>query len=343
MKPLILGVAYHGNRLLSHIESDMKDIAQSRFNTVVHMFSHNDWDRHSKIMKEIFDITFAQGLDVWVDNWGLGGPPGDKSHFLAYHPEAHQYFSDGEMLPTRVCLNSEAFVDFTKEWVDLVYDCGGRKIFWDEPHLKSDKDRFACACPTCKKLFEERYGKKMPIIPDADCYDFQEWTIVNYFKKVTEYSKAKGMYNSVCVMLSSGIGINIDNMGAFGTLDSLDNIGTDPYWVNKKLTGPDVYKYVYENTKKTIAAADKYGKEHNVWIQGYNIPAGTEEDVVYAAEAAYDAGSRQILLWGYRGSEGNDYRAKQPDIAWRAGCDGFHRILDKERDRIIEIAKKELK
>ena len=342
MKPLILGVAYHGNRLLSHVESDMRDIADNRFNTVVHMFSHNDWDRHSKIMKEIFDISFAEGLDVWVDNWGLGGSPGDKSHFLCYHPEAHQYFSDGEMIPTSVCLNSEAYVAWTKEWIDLVYDCGGRKIFWDEPHLKTTEDRFACGCPTCKKLFAERYGREMPVVPDADCYDFQEWSIVNYFKKVTAYSSLKGMYNSVCVMLRGGIGISLDNIGAFSSLDSLHNIGSDPYWVGLGLTGTDVYKYVYENAKRNIAVADSCGKDHNIWVQGYNIPRGTEEDVVYATEAAYDAGARQIFVWGYRGSEGNNYRAKQPSVTWRAACDGFERILDKERDRIITEARRKL-
>ena len=342
MKPLILGVAYHGNRLLSHVESDMRDIADNRFNTVVHMFSHNDWDRHSKVMKEIFDISFAEGLDVWVDNWGLGGPPGDKSHFLCYHPEAHQYFSDGEMIPTSVCLNSEAYVAWTKEWIDLVYDCGGRKIFWDEPHLKMTEDRFACGCPTCKKLFAERYGREMPVVPDADCCDFQEWSIVNYFKKVTAYASLKGMYNSVCVMLRGGIGISLDNIGAFGALDSLHNIGSDPYWVGLGLTGADVYKYVYENAKRNIAVADSCGKDHNIWVQGYNIPRGTEEDVVYATEAAYDAGARQIFVWGYRGSEGNNYRAKQPSVTWRAACDGFERILDKERSRIIDEARRKL-
>ncbi|MBP3324726.1 MAG: hypothetical protein J6M16_11120 [Clostridia bacterium] len=339
MDKLNLGIAYHGNRLLSHVREDLKDIIDHRFNTVVHMFSHNDWDRSANIMKEIFAMTNEMGLDFWVDNWGLAGVPGDKSHFLCYHPEAHQYFSDGTMRPVNVCFNHESFISWTKEWIDKVYECGGRKIFWDEPALNSNKDRFSCACPVCKKFFKERYGYEMPVIPNKDAYDFQVYTIRNYFDKVTSYSKAKGMENIVCVMLGGHLGISLDNADALGTLDTLDNIGSDPYWVGLNLTGAEVYKFVYENTRKNIITSEKFCKNHNIWIQCYSNPKGLEEDVVYAAEAAYDAGARNILYWGFRGSEGNDYRAQNPDIIWQRMGDANLRILNKERDRIREEAK----
>ena len=95
----------------------------------------------------------------------------------------------------------------------------------------------------------------------------------------------------------------------------------------------DYYKKVYEDTRKCLDVCDRYGKDHNIWIQGYAIPAGTEEDMVYAADAAYDAGARTILYWGYRGSEGNDYRAKQPDLAWRTMGDAMARLMERERER----------
>ena len=70
-RPLKKGIAYHSNRLLSHVREDMQEIVQSGFDIVLHTFSHNDWDRHKNIMKEIFTITRENGLDVWVDNWGI--------------------------------------------------------------------------------------------------------------------------------------------------------------------------------------------------------------------------------------------------------------------------------
>ena len=118
MERLKTGVAYHGNRILSHVAQDMAEIARNNMDVVVHMFSHNDWDRHIGVMKEICNITEYYGLEVWIDNWGIGGPPGDKSHFLQYHPEAHQVYSDGTPDPVSACYNSPAFVAFTKSWIE---------------------------------------------------------------------------------------------------------------------------------------------------------------------------------------------------------------------------------
>ena len=108
--PLHIGAAYHGNRMPSHAYNDLKSMAAQGFDTVVHMLSHTDWERYTKAMKEIIAMSDHLGFDVWVDNWGLGGPPGDKSHFLAYHPEAHAYFWTAPSLhhtPASIILRSE--------------------------------------------------------------------------------------------------------------------------------------------------------------------------------------------------------------------------------------------
>ena len=342
------GVAYHGNRILKHVKEDMVDIINHNFNLVVHMFSHTDWDRHRTIMREIIAITEGLGLDVWVDNWGIGGPPGDKSHFLAYYPDSHQVYSNGEMDPVRACLNSPDFRKFTREWIDVVQDAGGKSIFWDEPHLAckdivdSKSAVWTCRCPRCKKLFEERYNKPMPEELTSEVEQFRIWTVVDYFSDMTKYSKSKEMENIVCVMLGSTYGINLSTIEEICSLECLDNVGSDPYFIDENLGGDqnkNVYDFVYKATRKNLDISEKYNKDHNIWIQGFSLPRGREEEIVIASDAAYDAGARTILVWGYRGSESNDYRAENPDLAWKATGDAMQRITERERNFRRDIYK----
>ncbi|MBQ4527455.1 MAG: hypothetical protein II998_05220 [Clostridia bacterium] len=341
MQPKVLktGVAYHGNRILRHVEEDMTDIVRHNMDIVVHMFSHNDWDRHLGVMKNIFDISKERGLEVWVDNWGLGGPPGDKSHFLQYHPEAHQVYSTGEINPVSVCFNSPAYVQFTREWIDAVAQCGGDKIFWDEPRFYGVKaeggdEKFTCCCETCKKLFEEKYGKKMPNELTDEVEEFRQQSMVNYFKNVGAYAKLKGLENIVCTMPHT-----IGQTEGLMSVDEICDLGIDPYWStgrNKKdgkyIKEP--YDFVYDITKECVDGSAKMGKDCNIWIQGVDLRAGHEAEIFQAADAAYDAGARTILFWSFRGGESNTYKSDICEKVWHIAGEAMGRIKNRNLDEI---------
>lgn len=339
MKKLNLGVAYHGNRILKHVQEDMRDIVNHHMNFVVHMFTHNDMDRHKNIMKEIFDITKSYGLDIWVDNWGIGGPPGDKSHILQYYPDAHQVYSDGRVDPVRACFNNPNFVRFTKTWIETVKESGADKIFWDEPHLGIDKNGvYTCCCENCKKLFEEKYGKPMPALATDEVRAFQADTIKNYFGEVTAYAASLGMENIVLLMPKSDA-----FKDAVADLPHVHNIGTDPYWVDEGVTpfkGTEVYEYVYTQTKKYMDTAKTIGKDSHMWVQSWALPADREDEIYLAAEAAYDAGARTIAAWSFRGGESNDYRCANCDRVWDVTGDAMRRLKDRYVDEIREEARK---
>lgn len=342
-KPLKLGMAYHGNRMLSHMRADMKDMAVNGMDLVVHMFSHTDWDRHKEVMREAVAISQDAGLEVWVDNWGLGGPPGDKSHFLAYHPESHMYYSDGSMAPVYACVRDPAYLQFVHDWIDTVKWLGATTIFWDEPHMPTktvgDKRYFGCACPNCRRAFEERFNRPMPEVVDADVEEFQAESIAEYFRDITAYSASQGLINSVCVMLGT-FGMSLAAADKICAIPTVDNIGSDPYWVGGETP---VYKYVYDGARRNIEMCERFGKDHNIWLQCFGNPRGKEEEIVTAAEAAYDAGARTILGWGYRGSESNDYRAHNPDVTWARTCDAMRRVREMERDRLLAEYRKNFK
>ncbi|MBE6552121.1 MAG: hypothetical protein E7665_08305 [Ruminococcaceae bacterium] len=336
-KPLKLGVAYHGNRMPFHAQQDFRDIANHNMNLVVHMLSHTDWDRHLRVMKDLVAMSEAEGLETWMDNWGIGGPPGDKSHFLAYYPDSHQYYSNGDMDPVRACLNSPDFRKFTKEWIDAVVFTGCKTIFWDEPHLPQKnvdgKVYYSCTCPRCKKLFEEKYGRPMPETMDDDAAAFRVDSIIDYFSEVTAYAASKGITNTICVMLGAHHGISLENIERLCSIPTLQNIGSDPYWLGH--AGVNPYKFVYDGTKANLAVSEKCGKDHNIWIQTYNTPRGREEEIIAATEAAYDAGARTIIAWGYYGSQSNDYGAQNCPLVWKKTCDAMERVYNMERDILL--------
>ena len=363
-KKLKVGAAYYGNRMLSHAMADMKDMARSNLDIVVHMLTHNDIERSFPVMKDIFKASEAEGLEIWVDNWGIGGAPGDKGHFLAYHPEAHSYYGDGNMHPYQICLNAPSYRQFVKDWVDRVAELGGKTLFWDEPLIPAmkidgtDDYHSCCTCPTCQKLFEERYGKKMPLVMDKDVSSFRNDVLIEYHNFITEYANSLGLKNTICFMPFQLAGmtkqtekqklLNFD-IDAICAMPYIDNIGTDPYWYgNDTITdgtrAGGVYEYNYNASKLCIEKADKYGKDHNIWIQGYAAPRGREEEIIEATEAAYDAGARTILSWSYNGAESHSYRSANPIRSWNCSVEAFRRIKDMERDRILaENRKKYMK
>ncbi len=349
MQPLKTGIAYHGNRFLSHAREDLRDIARSEFDIVVHMFSHNDWERHTSVMQDMFKMTEDFGMEVWVDNWGLGGAPGDKSHFLAYHPEAHTYYGDGIMHPYQACLNAPSYRQFVKDWLHKVVEIGGKTIFWDEPFIPQTKiegseDYYAsCTCPTCRRMFEERFGRRMPFVMDKDVAKFRNDTLIDFHEFISEYAHSLGLKSVICLMPYQLAGLNQHteqermlamDIDSICSMKHIDNVGTDPYTHGKGIEY--TYDYVYRSTKTCVDIANAHGKDHNIWIQAYNHRVGTEEEIVAALEAAYDGGARNIFAWSYMSGDPNSYRAESPDRAWAKALAGFHRIREMDRDRMLE-------
>ena len=173
---------------------------------------------------------------------------------------------------------------------------------------------------------------------DAECESFRTDTIVDFLSEITDYSASLGLKNTTCVMLDEHLGINLSSIDRICSLPHLDSIGSDPYWLYSEGSHP--YEYVYNAAKKTVDTADRYGKDHNVWIQTYDVPRGREEEIIEATAAAYDAGARTILAWGYMGSESNDYRAQNPLRTWNMTVEAMRRIRAVERDRIWEENRK---
>lgn len=339
------GIAYHGNRMPRHVEEDMIDCLNHNFNLVVFMFTDTDMLLSRKVMKEMVGIAEGTGLETWIDCWGIGGPPGEKSGFMGHFPESRQVYSNGRPVGDRACFNSRDFRAYIRNWLEAVRETGCKTVFWDEPYLleegfsdadiaKGKAEGWTCRCNTCKKLFQERYGNEMPVKLTPEVKDFRNWSMVDYFTEICDFAHTVELKNAICIRPEYGKGISGEELARYAGIKSIDNLGTDPYW-SGKMTQP--YNYVRKVTETCIGTCSRYGKDHNVWIQGYGFPAGREEEIVAASEAAYDGGARNILAWSYRSGDACDYSAPCPEVVWRTVGDAMGRLKEMYRNECLEM------
>ncbi len=333
MKKLELGVAYHDNRILKHVKEDMQDIVRHNMNLVVHPYTDVDMKMHKQVMKDIFSVTRDSGLDFWVDAFGVSGPPNAPSHITQFYPGTNRVYSNGEVDPWNICFNAPGLLEFSKLWIDSVGEIGGRKLFWDEPHLELEADgTYACRCERCQKLFYEKYGYEMPKTVNDDVKKFRIDSMAGYFANVTKYAYDNGMENHVCLMpVSLGFTESVID------LPYLHNVGTDPYWYG---TDNEPYSYVYNAAANFVEQGKKYNKKSHVWIHSFNVPAGKEEEIFLATDAAYDAGMRTILAWSFRGGEACDYRSDNCELVWQTTGEAMARLRQRYADDLKSTIKK---
>ena len=325
MKKLELGIAYHDNRILSSVKRDLDDIKNHNMNLVVHLYTDMDMRRHKLVMKDIFAATRDAGLDFWVDTFGVSGPPNAPSHVTQFYPGTNRVYSDGGVDPWNVCYTAPDLMKFTKLWIDSVGEIGGRKIFWDEPHLELDsKGVYACRCERCQNLFYEKFGYEMPktITPDVEKFRLESMT--NYFTEATKYAFDNGMENIVCLMPTS-----LAFTEAIIDIPYVHNMGTDPYWYG---TDHEPYSYVYNSSVNFLKKTDEHNKNNHIWVQTYNVPNGREGEIIKAANAAYDAGARSILAWSYRGGEACNYRSADCDLVWEITGEAMKMLSQRHAD-----------
>ena len=96
---------------------------------------------------------------------------------------------------------------------------------------------------------------------------------------------------------------------------AIDVLGTTPFW---QLWGRELDEYVGYFSRKVASLGKAYGKEPQVWLQGFLIPAGREAEIEKGAQVAYEAGVRNIAAWGFRGcAHMAAVRSERPEEVWR--------------------------
>ncbi len=314
-KKIKVGVSYFGVRNPLHVAHDLHEMASNGIDFVVHTYSENDMAFYHGTMKEIVELTHKMGMEVYIDPWGVLGIFGGEafSRFVPRHREASQVFSDGSYAPA-ACPNHPATLEYMTEWLEKAADTGADVVFFDEPHFAGRPDKWACRCEHCQRKFQEMFGYPMPEELTDDVMEFRFRSISEFLKKLARKAKSLGMRTAVCMLPREHESKHWEHIFS---MPEIDIVGTDPYWVPRKLTGQDAYNHVRKFADKVMELAGRFSKEPQIWIQLFGIPAGQEPDIELAVKAAVDAGVSNLAAWSYRATSYMSYiRSENPELAW---------------------------
>ncbi len=293
------GVSYFGNRILKHVEEDMKELKEIGFDVIVHTFSENDHKFYFRTMKDIVKLTKDLGMEVWIDPWGVGGVFGGEafSNFLIENPSEWQITNRGRAVGS-ACFNSPKFREYMKRWLEAAVETGADAVFWDEPHFHILKDfpkEWTCRCERCREKYKETYGHDMPEEFTEEVSNFRNETIKDFFEEVLSYSKKLGMKNVICFLPFESELFGLKDYESIAKIENVDNIGSDPYWMAFKLK---MNPFLKETTQKILKLSSKYGKENHIWLQAFKVPRGREEDIVKGAKILKKENVDTVLFWG---------------------------------------------
>lgn len=296
------GVSYFGNRMPWYVKKDLQMLKEVGFDILVHTYSENDFKFYEKTMRQIAKMSKDMGFEIWADPWGWGGIFGGEafSGFLQNNMSEAQVDNNGK-LKGSVCLRSEVFKEYMRQWIDCVKEAEFDAVFWDEPHfhipipITDFPQKWTCRCERCRSAFEEKYGYEMPIEYNQDVSDFRNDTAIEFFKQMTEYAKQRGLKNIVCFLPFETELFGIRDFESIAKLSSIDDIGTDPYWF---AFGLAVNPFVENATKTIKELSKKYNKTNHMWLQGFKVPLNRERELIEGFKIMKDNQIEKILFWG---------------------------------------------
>ena len=294
------GCSYFGVRIPRHARRDMADLAVRGYTGVLHTFSENDFAYYRGTMAEIVAASHGEGLLVQASPWGLGRTFGGEaeSRWVAFHPEECQVLDDGRRVAA-ACLNSSAYRDFCKEWVDWVLECGVDSVFWDEPawvvpeHVGvDDPTRWTCRCERCA----ERFGGPVPAELTPEVTRFRQESVVDFLRELVAYAATRGGTNTICLLPATEGTQGLADWGEVAALPGLATLATDPYWKHwDEPAGPFVGRFA----RLLRETADRNDVGAQLWVPSFGLDSEDIPDLEAAIAAAREAGVDDLWTWGY--------------------------------------------
>lgn len=317
------GCSYFGCRITPHVKDDMRYLADNGFDSVIHVFTENDLKYHLGTMTDIVGVSKDAGLEVLIDPWGVLQLFGGEafSHWLNVYPEIKQVAEDGTPLPA-ACPNNRKTLELMTEWAFGAKKTGADVFFWDEPHMyipgwfHDRRELHPCFCPACQERYEEYHHQPLPWAYDKSVEEFKRQSLTDFLFELTRLGRQCDMRNSACLLPAELDGDGALDWHVVASMEDIDVFGSDPYWA---LTNKQPEVFVAREVRKVLSVCEKYKKDHLVWLQGFRIPKGCEEEVARAFEVMVTGGVENIAFWGFKGCKYiSEIACDDPDKVWDA-------------------------
>jgi len=317
-----VGISYFGNRILDSVAIHLKEIKDLGCEYILHTYSESDIKFYSRTMKEIIALSQNMGFEVHVSAFGLGGVFGGEafSRFLLDNPNAWQILCNGERI-SMACINQPAFRTFINKWIETVYDSGADLIAWDQPFTPTYEDKsknflWGCCCQFCQKKYKEIYDEKMPLELNENIQDFRRRNLIEFIDYITKSAKKLGLKNSICLAPEATMNMMLLDWKDIGSLKAIDMLNTDLFWYAFKHNFKEMAFVLVQRLKKAVKEFED--KKLQIYLQGFKIPAGRENEIVEAAKYVRLQGLDLMGIWSFRGAEYiSMLRSDNPEQAWK--------------------------
>ena len=336
-------VSYYGLGYVEHAERDFVEMRGHGCTTVILAVTEFDFDFWRPNLPKIVAKAHEVGLRVLLDPWGIGKYFGGEqvSLFLQNNLESRQVSAfTGEKL-VAACFNTNSFRDYFQRFcLTLAAETEADGFFWDEPHYALPKsyasitggagDDWSCRCPVCMKKFHDYYGYEMPKIMSEDVKQFR-WREALFILSDTsrKLKELKPQLEITCCVHAT---LNTYYATEQRGYDNWDMVAACPYFdvFSTTIISWELPLPFFENiTRRTVAAAKKYGKQSERWLMGYYKQPADFEQLDKIVDLYEGLGVDRLATWTYRGGYGTVLAAPDALTLWDLVGMNYQRMLKK--------------
>jgi hypothetical protein len=302
------GVSYMGNHNPRHMQTDLKNIKKLGCEDVFLAAQENDFVYMRGKLEFFPKIAKDNGISPIAIFWGalnyFGG--GKSSQFLLDNPHAHQVSKDGEYKPNG-CYNNPDSILYIKSLIAQIAELGYEGYFIDEPSVLD------CYCPSCLELFSSMHRGDLRTVDKETESFFRKECIIRYVCLLSDYIKTRyPQLKTMCCMMP----VDKSMWEDIACIDSLDDMGTDIYWVNQDTDVEEMRPLIHD----MAWLCRKNKKTHHQWLQAWGVKQGRESRIIEQGNIILSESPDALYVWAYLGQIGTTEACEDPEKSWEAVC-----------------------